>query len=94
MPPKGTIPVHVSPPKRGRNSQRKIIVKAPIKKEDSGIIDFGFITDRKSDGIRFSARKLQQDIKYIQEEVVWDMLIEPMFVENRPKSKRLGLRRS
>jgi hypothetical protein len=91
MPPRGTVLVAVSPKVKRGNSQRKMIpAKRSIAKEDSGIIDFGFIADQDNNSFRFSARKMQQDIKYIQEEVVWDMLIEPMFVDQRPKSRRLG----
>lgn len=90
MPPRGAVLVAVSPKVKRGNSQRKMIAKRSKAKEDSGIIDFGFIADQDNSSFRFSARKLQQDIKYIQEEVVWDMLIEPMFVDQRPKSRRLG----
>lgn len=92
MPPKGTVLVEVSSKVKRGNSQRKLNAKSLKAREDNGIIDFGFITDRGSNSVRFSARKLQQDIKYIQEEVVWDMLIEPMFADQRPKSRRFGPR--
>lgn len=92
MPPRASVLVEVSPKIKRRNSRRTSTIRVSKPKGDSGVIDFGFMSDPGNASFKFSARKLQQDIKYIQDEVIWDMLIEPMCVGDRPK-RRYGVRR-
>jgi hypothetical protein len=67
-----------------------------MKKEEAetNIIDFGFSCVSsprpRHVGFRFSARKLQEDIKYIKDEVIWDMFIEPMLIEDKSKQDLSG----
>ena len=61
-----------------KKSDKVHVVVKGKKQRSEGVIDFGFVKDKKNGGVTFIAGKMKKDFKFIEQEIIVKSMYEPL----------------